>query len=70
MHDIQCLGICIIDNDTGACLGCGRLPEEISGLPIPKRPAAAHEAKFCKTPSAVFAGLPPNVAAAAAEATD
>lgn len=37
-NDVQCVGVCIIDPDTGACLGCGRLPEEISG--VPQRPQA------------------------------
>jgi hypothetical protein len=33
-NEAQCLGNCLIDPDTGACLGCGRLPEEISGVPV------------------------------------
>jgi uncharacterized protein len=57
MNDSQCLGICMIDPDSGACLGCGRLPEEISGVPV--RPAAAAE-NFRKS----TAGLPENVTAA------
>lgn len=63
MNDSQCLGICLIDPDSGACLGCGRLPEEISGVPV--RPAAAvgNSCKTCPT-------LPANVIAAAADPTD
>lgn len=57
--DIQCVGVCIIDPDTGACLGCGRLPEEIAGVPQPQPPAL---------PKAV--PLPANVAAAALDPTD
>lgn len=57
--DLQCLGVCIIDPDTGACLGCGRLPEEISGVPQPPPPIAAKPVP-----------LPANVAAAAADPTD
>lgn len=63
MNDTQCLGLCLIDPDTGACLGCGRLPEEISGVPV--RPAAAGGISCKTTP-----GLPANVAAAAAQPTD
>ncbi|MBI1907054.1 MAG: DUF1289 domain-containing protein [Rhodocyclales bacterium] len=25
--------MCMIDPDTGVCLGCGRAPEEMSGVP-------------------------------------
>ena len=50
---VQCLGICIVDPDTGVCLGCGRTPEEISGVPLP-RPAP-------EAPRSV--SLPANVAA-------
>lgn len=28
--DIACLGICIVDPDTGICQGCGRGPEDVS----------------------------------------
>lgn len=34
MSDPQCLGMCMIDPDSGVCLGCGRAPEEISGVPV------------------------------------
>jgi hypothetical protein len=34
--EFQCVGVCIIDPDTGACMGCGRVPEEISGVPQPQ----------------------------------
>lgn len=40
MNDPQCLGMCMIDPDSGVCLGCGRAPalEEISGVPIAPAP--------------------------------
>ena len=31
--DIMCIGVCIVDPDTGICQGCGRAPEEISWTP-------------------------------------
>jgi hypothetical protein len=53
-NDAQCVGICLIDPDTGACLGCGRLPEEILGVPVPAaaNPAAAPN-PAARLPSAV-----------------
>ena len=30
--DIACLGICIVDPETGICQGCGRGPEEVTGV--------------------------------------
>jgi hypothetical protein len=58
--DIQCVGVCIIDADTGVCMGCGRAPEEISGVPQPSPPP----------PDAAKAPLPANVAAEAANPSD
>lgn len=62
MSDPQCVGVCLIDPDTGACMGCGRLPEEISGVPNPA-PTTSR-----KTAAAPPPPLPPQIAAQ--EATD
>jgi hypothetical protein len=43
-NDAQCLGMCMIDPDTGACMGCGRLPEEIHGVPV--APPVPEKAEF------------------------
>lgn len=34
MSDAVCVGVCMIDWDSGVCLGCGRTPEEIDGVPV------------------------------------
>jgi len=34
MSDALCVGVCMIDWDSGVCLGCGRTPEEIDGVPV------------------------------------
>lgn len=34
MNDALCVGVCIIDWDSGVCLGCGRTAEEIEGVPV------------------------------------
>jgi hypothetical protein len=60
-RDAQCVGICMIDPDTGACLGCGRLPEEIAGIPL--TPPAS------ESPAAGL-GLPANVVAQVGEGSD
>lgn len=61
-NDSQCVGVCMIDPDTGACLGCGRLPEEIHGVPVAPTPTA--------TPAASTASLlPPAVADQLGEGT-
>ena len=60
MSDQQCIGVCMIDPDTGACMGCGRLPDEISGVPAP--------AALPRRPDSV--PLPPQVAEAARNPTD
>lgn len=62
MSDALCVGVCLIDPDTGACMGCGRLPEEISGVP---QPAAPTRENAGKAPP-----LPPQVAAEAAKLSD
>lgn len=57
--DTLCVGVCMIDADTGVCLGCGRTPEEISGVPVAPPPVAA--------PATPNGGLPPQVAAQVGE---
>lgn len=34
-EDIQCVGICMVDPDTGYCLGCGRRAIDFSPEPAP-----------------------------------
>ena len=53
MSDSLCVGVCMIDWDSGVCLGCGRTPEEIEGVPV----AASAPDERQKT-----APLPDNVA--------
>ncbi|MCK0510407.1 DUF1289 domain-containing protein [Aromatoleum buckelii] len=57
MSDALCVGVCMIDWDSGVCLGCGRTPEEIDGVPVAPTPA--------QTPAKV--PLPANVAAQVGE---
>ena len=61
--DALCVGVCMIDWDSGVCLGCGRTADEIDGVPIPPPPADAPDA-------ATAAPLPPNVAARIGEGSD
>lgn len=59
-NDTLCVGVCLIDADTGVCLGCGRTPEEISGVPVaPPAPAVP--------PVRPTDGLPARVAALVGE---
>lgn len=37
--DDLCVGICMIDPDTGVCEGCGRTSDEIFGIPTPPPPS-------------------------------
>ena len=61
MSDALCVGVCMIDWDSGICLGCGRTPEEIEGVPVaPPQP----EPKPSQPP------LPPNVAEQVGEGTE
>jgi predicted Fe-S protein YdhL (DUF1289 family) len=62
MSGPQCVGVCIIDWDTGVCLGCGRSAEEIDGVPV--APPSADEARDVAPP------LPPNVAAIVGEGSE
>lgn len=41
MSDALCVGVCMIDWDSGVCLGCGRTPEEIDGVPVASASARA-----------------------------
>lgn len=61
MSDALCVGVCMIDWDSGVCLGCGRTPEEIEGVPVSAPPA---DTKPAAPP------LPPNVAARVGEGTE
>lgn len=61
--DALCVGVCMIDQDTGVCLGCGRSAEEIDGVPVPP-PAAPRPADEAPAP------LPPAVAARVGEGSD
>lgn len=60
-NDVQCVGICMIDPDSGVCLGCGRLPEEIAGVPVPTPVELAPEPEY---------KLPPNVQAEVGQGSD
>ena len=71
--DALCVGVCMIDWDSGVCLGCGRSADEINGMPAsaPDTSAVAQP-----DPAAVSAArqagvpLPPNVAARVGEGSD
>lgn len=60
MSESLCVGVCMIDWDSGVCLGCGRTPEEINGVPV--APVAAEPPKP--------APLPDNVAAQVGEGSE
>ncbi|NMG00651.1 DUF1289 domain-containing protein [Aromatoleum toluolicum] len=60
MSETLCVGVCMIDWDSGVCLGCGRTPEEIDGVPVP--PAA--------DPPPTTVPLPDNVAAQVGEGSE
>ena len=62
MSDALCVGVCMIDWDSGVCLGCGRTPEEIEGVPVAP-PAASH-------PEPERPPLPQNVAERVGEGSD
>jgi predicted Fe-S protein YdhL (DUF1289 family) len=75
--DIACLGICIIDPETGICEGCGRGPEDVS--PIATAKPARHEANATSHSALVAAHqhhhqhpypLPPQVLREAATPCD
>lgn len=59
MSDALCVGVCMTDRDSGVCLGCGRTPEEIDGVPVAPVPAQPP----AKMP------LPANVSAPVGEGT-
>jgi hypothetical protein len=58
--DALCVGVCMIDWDSGVCLGCGRTADEINGVPVAPPPAPAEKP----------VPLPPNVAAQVGEGSD
>jgi hypothetical protein len=62
--DALCVGVCMIDWDSGVCLGCGRTADEINGVPVAPPPEALQSA------SGQPAALPPNVAAQVGEGSD
>lgn len=60
--DALCVGVCMIDWDSGVCLGCGRTADEINGVPVPtEAPQPAPERPVA---------LPPNVVAQLGEGSD
>lgn len=71
--DIACLGICIVDPETGICQGCGRGPEEVSGVAAEQGGIGACN-KIAAAPlsaeNPVRYPLPPQVAREAANPTD
>lgn len=68
MSEALCVGVCMIDWDSGVCLGCGRTPEEIDGVPVPAAPAEPPPAPAEPPPAA--APLPGNVAAQVGEGSE
>ncbi|NMF90589.1 DUF1289 domain-containing protein [Aromatoleum petrolei] len=60
MSESLCVGVCMIDWDSGVCLGCGRTPEEIEGVPVPSVPSEPPKP----------APLPDNVAVQVGEGTE
>ena len=61
--DALCVGVCMIDWDSGVCLGCGRTADEINGVPVASPPAAL-QADDKPAP------LPANVAEQVGEGSD
>jgi len=68
--DIACLGICIVDPDTGICQGCGRGPEEISGVPVAVPDDDTRKNKQAMPLSAAQYPLPPQVVGLSGEGSD
>lgn len=71
--DALCVGVCMIDWDSGVCLGCGRTADEINGVPAPAPDtSAAAQLDTAAAAAARPAGvpLPPNVAARVGEGSD
>lgn len=60
--DTLCVGVCMIDWDSGVCLGCGRTADEIDGVPVP--PPADDSGAVTAVP------LPHNVAERVGEGSD
>ncbi|MCK6407948.1 DUF1289 domain-containing protein [Thauera sp.] len=74
--DALCVGVCMIDWDSGVCLGCGRTADEINGVPVPtardgggtRVPPGAADPGTATLPGG--APLPPCVAAQLGEGSD
>ncbi len=68
--DALCVGVCMIDWDSGVCLGCGRTADDINGVPAPApdTSAAAQPDVAAARPAGV--PLPSNVAARVGEGSD
>ena len=73
MSDEVCIGVCIIDPQTGACMGCGRMPDEV----VESTTRDAASPSTC--PTGISVGhkkidtappLPPQVAAEAQNPSD
>ncbi|MDI3514547.1 MAG: uncharacterized protein PWP40_1776 [Rhodocyclaceae bacterium] len=62
--DALCVGVCMIDWDSGVCLGCGRTADEINGVPVAPPPEVLQPA------AGQPVVLPPNVAAQIGEGSD
>ncbi|AMO38517.1 DUF1289 domain-containing protein [Thauera humireducens] len=62
--DALCVGVCMIDWDSGVCLGCGRTADEINGVPV------APPSDALLPTAGQSAVLPPNVAAQVGEGSD
>lgn len=60
VSEALCVGVCMIDWDSGVCLGCGRTPEEIDGVPVPPP----------VEPPKAAVPLPDNVAAQVGEGSE
>jgi|APTNR8051073442_1049403.scaffolds.fasta_scaffold10919_3 hypothetical protein len=74
--DALCVGVCMIDWDSGVCLGCGRSADEINGVPVAavREGGGAGALPGVADPGAATAPggapLPPNVAAQVGEGSD
>lgn len=68
--DIACLGICIVDPATGICQGCGRGPEEVSGVAAAASEIGAYKKIEPMPLSESKPPLPPQVAREAENPSD
>ena len=56
--DALCVGVCMIDWDSGVCLGCGRTADEINGVPTPAPGAQVAGQPDAAASPAQAAGVP------------